>query len=262
MWYRQHFRSIYDYISMGAGPIQFLAILVFTFIAYSGTVVGIVDQVLIQKEIPVGSYTITSILSVLVLVVLIRRIGQRSFSTRFVNWSGTIVAIFLHIGLSLSLLALGNVIMRGSIGGTIQFAVNNPIRGVAYITVYSLFFVAVLYIQAPHRTQADYDKQRKLLREWIDALEEVEQQEELGSIRAEADKKLIKKSWKLIEELDDAGTQEANKLQEDLQSWVSEYEDRSMPVREKIITGESDKESRRNQHQSLTEIRRQIKSLT
>lgn len=254
----RYLSATYELLSLGTDPLRFFAILVFTFIAYSSAILGIVNAV---QNVSVHSYGTVAILSLIALWYLIYRIRQRVLSCRLGGPLGTLASTVAHLGLSSVLLGFANIVMRGSINATVQFVVQNPFRAPTYVIIFSLFFVTVLYLQATFQSQSEHRQLQDSLHEWLDALEEVEQQDQLDKAREAADRQLIATSRDLIEELDDAGIQGGTELQADLRSWITEYKERSMPVREKIITGESHKEGRKRQHQKLTGIRRQINAL-
>jgi uncharacterized protein YicC (UPF0701 family) len=97
------------------------------------------------------------------------------------------------------------------------------------------------------------------INEWLETLEEAQEVDAVGAEQVQAYEQLVTESETLLEDLNDAKTNEGEQLRSVFREWFTDFRARSSSVsREAILTGDTENDRLLDQHQTLTWVRKQV----
>lgn len=250
---------IEDRITFGAGFIYFVALLVSVFLAF---VFGLIRFQNVRA--PYGPlspfiYAVFTILSLFIAYLLLRRIGMWTFSPMLHRRQSVLITVSIYFGIALTAVFLGYLIINPHPSAVGRLGLSDTLVGVTVASVYTAILSATLLLQDPVEILGKPTQRRRCIRDWLEAYEQAVETGGYDNSHTKTYREFSEKSALLLDQLEDAKTNEGEQLRSEFEKWYSKFQQYDSTVRRQaIVTGETDNDNLTQQHQTLTWIRQQI----
>lgn len=248
-----------DRLTFGAGFIYFVALLVSVFLAF---VFGLIRFQNVRA--PYGPlspflYIGFTLFSLFITYLLLRRIGTWTFAPILHRRRSALIAVSIYFGITLIAVLLGYLIINPHPSAVGRLRFSDALVGITVASVYSTILSATLLLQDPVEILGKPTQRRRHMRDWLEALEMAIDAGGYDSSHANAYEEFSEKSALLFDQLEDAKTNEGERLRNEFEKWYSEFHQCDSTVRrEAIIIGETENDNLAGKHQTLTWVRQQV----
>ena len=253
---------IEDDITFGAGFIPFTALLVTVFFAF---VFGLIRFQNVRAPFgPLSSllYSGFILIGLVTAYALLRWIGTRTFASRLHDRRSAVLAVVIYFGMTLAAVFIGYLIINPQPSAVGRLGFPDVLVGATVASIYTAILSSSSLLQDVPDLFGQTNERKRCVEAWIDAHNEAVKADGFGHIHTEAYERFTDTSVSLSEALDDAKTNEGQRLQNEFHSWLSEFRGQESTVRRyAILTGETENNFLVEQHERLTWIRQEIEDI-
>lgn len=248
-----------DRITFGVGYIPFLGLLVIVFFAFVFGLIRFQNINAPYGPLSTVLYLSITIVALVVAYAILRRIGTWTFSQALHHRTSVIGAVAIYFSGTLFAVFLGYLIINPQASAVGRLGPPDVIVGVTIASVYTSILGATSLYQDPAELLGKPNERMRCMQEWLQAHEEAKAADRAGYSQTKAHTHFIKQSEALLDELDNAKTNEGEQLRRIFKEWFMDFQGRNSSVsREAILTGETENQRLADEHQRLTWIREQV----
>lgn len=250
---------IEDRVTFGAGYISFIALLVGVLFAF---VFGLIRFQNVRA--PYGPlspilYSGFTVIGLVVAYLLLRRIGTWTFAPALHRRRSAVIAVGVYFGITLVAVFIGYLIINPQIGAVGRLGFPDALVGVTVASIYTAILSSTSFLQDPAELLGRPTKRKHCMLAWLEAHEDAVEADGFGHTHTRAYEEFVEASAALLSELEDAKTNEGERLRRAFEAWFSEFRQRDSTVRRQaILTGEMENDNLSGKHQTLTWVRQQI----
>lgn len=250
---------IEDRITFGAGYISFIALLVGVFFAF---VFGLIRFQNVRA--PYGPlspflYGVFTVVGLVVAYLLLRRIGTWTFAPTLHRRRSAVVTVGIYFGITLVAVFIGYLIINPQLGAVSRLGFPDALVGVTVASIYTAILGSTSFLQDPAELLGQPKKRKRCMQAWLEAHEDAVEVDGFGHTHTKAYEEFVEKSASLLGEIEDAKTNEGERLRSEFEAWFSEFRQHDSTVRRQaILTGETDNDNLSSIHQTLTWVRQQV----
>lgn len=248
-----------DRVTFGAGYASFIALLVGVFFAF---VFGLIRFQNVRA--PYGPlspvlYCGFTVVGLVVAFLLLRRIGTWTFAPTLHRRRSAVIAVGIYFGITLVTVFIGYLIINPQLGAVGRLGLTDALVGVTVASIYTAILSSTSLLQDPAELLGQPKIRRRCMQTWLEAHEGAVKADGFGHTHTKAYEEFVEKSASLLGELEDAKTNEGERLRNEFEAWFSEFRQRNSTVRRQaILTGETDNDDLSGKHQTLTWVRQQV----
>lgn len=248
-----------DRLTFGAGYVPFLTLpiplfspLVFSLIRFRNV------------NAPYGPLSPSLYLGITVVTLgmtylILRKGGTWTFAPSLHQRLSIVTTVCCYFAGVLILVFIGYLIMNPSVRAITQLGVPDILVGVTIASSYLVVLSASILRQDLANLFGRPQGRIRRINEWLETLEEAQEVDAVGAEQVQAYEQLVTESETLLEELNDAKTNEGEQLRSVFREWFLDFQERSSSVsREAILTGDTENDRLLDQHQTLTWVRKQV----
>lgn len=248
-----------DRVTFGAEVVPFIALLVGVFFA---SVFGLIRVQTVRA--PYGPlspvlYLGFTVVGLIVAYAVLRRIARWTFAPSLHRRWSAIVTVVVYFGIAIIAVFIGYLIINPQTRAVAQLSLPDVLVGVTVASIYTAILSATSLLQDPAELLGKPRKRERCIHAWLKAHEEAVEAEGYGPTHTQAYEEFVEQSASLLDELEEAKTNEGERLRSVFDEWFSDFRQRDSTVRRQaILTGETDNDRLSGKHQTLTWVRKLI----
>jgi len=253
---------IEDHITFGAGLIPFSALLVTVFFAF---VFGLIRFQNVRA--PYGPlspflYGGFTILGLLISYFLLRWIGTWTFAPTLHTRKSAVLAVSAYFLVTLLAVFVGYLIINPQPTAIERLGLPDVLVGATVASIYTAILSSTSLLQDVAELLGQSNRRKRCIQSWLAAHNDAAEANGFGHTHSEAYEKFIEESESLCEELQEAKTNEGERLRREFDTWFSSFCQQDSMVRQQaILTGQTDNDNLTKQHQTLTWIRQEVENI-
>lgn len=248
-----------DHITFGAGYIPFLALPIPVFFPFVFGLIRFQDV-----RAPYGPFSTTlyvgiTAVALVVTYLLFRQVGRWTFAPSLHHRRNIAITMCIYIGTVLGVVFLGYLITNPRYEAIVRLGIPDAIVGITIASVYVALVSAVILRQDLTGLFNKPQERLRCIERWLEALDEARSVEKTGEAQVRAYQRFVDASEALLDELEQAQTNEGKRLHRVFDTWLTNFRDRNSSIsREAILSGDTGNDRLVDKYQTLTWIRQQV----
>lgn len=248
-----------DKLTFGAGYVPFLTLPVPLFAPLVFSLIRFRNVNAPYGPLSPSLYLGITVATLSMTYLILRKGGTWTFAPSLHHRLSIVTTVCCYLVGVLLLVLIGYLIMSPSVRAITQLGVPDILVGVTIASSYLVVLSASILRQDLAKLFGRPQGRIRCIDEWLATLKEAEEVNTAGAGQVQAYEQLITQSEALLKELDDAKTNEGERLRSVFEEWLTDFRERNSSVsREAILTGDSENDRLLDQYQTLTWIRKQV----
>lgn len=248
-----------DHITFGAGYVPFLALLIPVFFPFVFGLIRFQDVRAPYGPLSPTLYIGITIVSFVIIYLLLRQVGRWTFAPSLHRRTNIILTMGTYVGVVLGMVFVGYLITNPRFEAISRLGISDAIVGLTVASVYVAVVSAVILRQDLAGLFDQPQERFRDIEDWIEALDEAKDVDARGESQARVYEQLVEKSEELLDELEEARTNEGEQLRYAFDEWLTDFRGRDSSIsREAILTGRTENDRLLDRYQKLTWIQRQV----
>lgn len=248
-----------DKLTFGAGYVPFLTLPIPLFAPLVFSLIRFRNVNAPYGPLSPSLYLGITLITLSITYLILRKGGTWTFAHSLHRRLSIVITVCCYLTGTLMLVFIGYLIMNPSVHAITQLGVPDILVGVTIASSYLVVLGASILRQDLAKLFGRPQGRIRCINEWLATLKKAEEIDMAGAEQVRTYEQLVTQSEALLEELNDAKTNEGERLRSVFEEWLSDFRDRNSSIsREAILTGDTENEKLLKQHQTLTWVRKQV----